>query len=802
MNETTTILPTSGAFDRQSGSFVERLFFNNRVVAIVICALITTALGYQLTKLRFNADFEKMIPTGHPYISNYIKHKGDLKGLGHSIRIAVEAKQGSIFESDYLETLKKINDEVFFIRGVDRAFLKSIWTPNMRWLAVTEEGLEGGQVMPDNYDGSPKSLNQVRANVEHSGEIGQLVAANFKSSILFVPLLDNDPRTGEPLDYKHLSDNLEKVRQKYESDRIAIHITGFAKIVGDLIDGLGEVLAFFAITILIAAVAVYRFTRCVRSTLLVMLTSLIAVVWQLGLLPTLGFQLDPYSILVPFLVFAIGMSHGTQKMNGITQDVGRGIDKLVAARFTFRRLFMVGLTALLCDAVGFAVLLVINIGVIHELAVAACVGVAALIFTNLLLLPILLSFTGVSAAAATRSLRSEAADRAGLEKHALWRFFDRFTGPKWGTIVIIIAITLGAVGFIVSLNLQVGDLDPGAPELRPDSRYNRDNLFMVQNYATSSDVFVVMIETPDSMCTKYETLVNVDALEWELRQLPGVEGTDSFALRSRRITAGMNEDNYKWYELLANQATLNAVANRTPREMINQGCSLLSLFVFLKDHKAATLLRVDEKVQAFIAENANTEVRFLLAAGNAGIETATNAVVKQASREMLLWVYGAVIVLCFLAFRSWRAVVCAVLPLVLTSILAEALMVILGIGVKVATLPVIALGVGIGVDYALYVVGVLQKNLREGMSLSDAYYKTLLFTGRVVILTGLTLSVGVATWSFSPIKFQADMGILLAFMFLWNMLGALILLPALARILLTPASQIDRMARPDPTTVS
>jgi len=149
-------------------------------------------------------------------------------------------------------------------------------------------------------------------------------------------------------------------------------------------------------------------------------------------------------------------------------------------------------------------------------------------------------------------------------------------------------------------------------------------------------------------------------------------------------------------------------------------------------------------------------------------------------------VYGAVILLCFITFRSWRAVVVAVLPLVLTSILAEALMVRLGIGVKVATLPVVALGVGIGVDYALYVLSVMLARLRAGASLSQAYHDALQFTGRVVMLTGITLALAVGTWVFSPIKFQADMGILLAFMFVWNMVGAMVLLPALAHFLLRP----------------
>ena len=174
----------------------------------------------------------------------------------------------------------------------------------------------------------------------------------------------------------------------------------------------------------------------------------------------------------------------------------------------------------------------------------------------------------------------------------------------------------------------------------------------------------------------------------------------------------------------------------------------------------------------------------MLAAGSAGIEAATNIVVKDAWRQMLMLVYGAVALLAFATFRSWRAVVVAVLPLAVTSFLAEALMVALGMGVKVATLPAIALGVGIGVDYALYILSVVISMMRQGMPLSVAYYRALLFTGKVVILTGLTLAIGVITWLASPIKFQADMGALLAFMFVWNMLGALILVPALSYFLL------------------
>ena len=773
-------------FDRRSGSLLERALFNNRLVVVFLCAIATVFLAWQVTKLELNASFEKTIPMQHPYIQVFTEHQSQLTGLGNAVRVAVESPKGTIYDPKYLDALRRMSDEIFLLSGVDRANMKSLWTPSTRWTGVTEDGLEGGQVIPEGYDGSPARLEQLRANIARSGEIGQIVSTDGKSSVIYVPLLAKDGE-GHPLNYAVFAEQLEQLRHKYEAEGYVVHITGFAKIIGDLIDGVRSVLLFFAIAVGIATVTVFWYTRCVRSTLLVVTASLIAVVWQLGLLPTLGYSLDPYSILVPFLVFAIGMSHGAQKMNGIMQDIGRGVPKLLAARFTFRRLFLAGMTALLADAVGFAVLLVIDIQVIRELAIAASIGVAVLIFTNLILLPIMLSYAGVSAVAAKRSLHAESADENGQGKHPLWAFLDRFTQRKMATCALLVAMVIGVAGFAVSTHLKIGDLDPGAPELRSESRYNRDVAFMNASYGASSDVLAIMVSRPAGQCSQYETLNKIDSLEWQLRQLPGVETTNSLALLNRKMLVGLNEANPKWYEFLPNQSMLNTVTAGAPRGLYDDSCSLLTLYIYLRDHKADTLSSVVRFVEAFARENDTDDTKFLLAAGNAGIEAATNIVVKQAWWQMLFLVYAAVALLSLITFRSWRAVVVAVLPLMLTSILAEALMVSLGMGVKVATLPVIALGVGIGIDYALYILSVTLAQLREGKSLSEAYYRALLFTGKVVMLTGVTLAIGVVTWVLSPIKFQADMGLLLAFMFLWNMLGALILLPALAHFLLRPS---------------
>ncbi|MBK5351446.1 MMPL family transporter, partial [Pseudomonas sp. TH41] len=784
--DTMPVIRELKGFDARSGNLLERLIFNNRLLVVLTCLVVTVLLSYfAATRLTLNASFEKMIPQSQPYIKNYLENRQSLRGLGNTVRVVVENTNGDIYDPNYLEVLKQVNDTLFLTPGVDRAWVKSLWTPAVRWTEVTEEGFRGGPVMPDSYDGSASGVEQLRLNIARSGIIGSLVGNNFKSSMIVVPLLEKDPVTGAAIDYHQFSRMLEEqLRDKFEfagssakhkageegKGPIKIRVIGFAKLVGDLIDGLLLIMLYFGAAALIATAIIYAFTRCVRSTTLVILCSVVAVVWQLGLITLFGYALDPFSILVPFLVFAIGVSHGAQKMNGIMQDVGRGTHQLIAARYTFRRLFLAGLTALLADAVGFAVLMLIDIPVIQDLAVTASIGVAVLIFTNLVLLPVLLSYWGVSPKAAARSLRQESQERKGKGLGNVWSLLDRFTERRWATVAVVVAGLLAVGGFVVSTHLKIGDLDPGAPELRADSRYNRDNAYITANYSLSSDQFAVMVKTASEGCLKYETLVEADRLGWLLQQQPGVQTTVSLVNAVRQITAGSYEGNPKWLTIARNQNVLNYGAQQASvnnPELFNNDCSMMPVIAYLSDHKAETLDHVVKIADQFAREHSNGDRQFMLAAGSAGIEAATNIVVRDANRTMLFYVYGAVIVLCFITFRSWRAVVVAVVPLMLTSILCEALMVWLGMGVKVATLPVIALGVGIGVDYALYLLSVQLAQQRAGLSLTEAYKNSVAFTGKVVALVGITLAAGVITWAWSPIKFQADMGILLTFMFIW-----------------------------------
>ncbi len=773
-HESTRVEPEDGKLRPLLGT----LLMGARLPLILLFALATVFFAWQASQLKPDASFEKMLPTSHPFIQNFLYRQDDLKGLGNSVRIIVETREGDIFTAEFQDLLQRITDEVFYINGVDRSALQSLWTPNTRWMEVTEEGFVGGAVIPDDYDGSERALAALRENVLKSGQIGRIVANNFKSTIIVAPLIETDPNTGERLDYARFSRDLEElVRDKYASESINIRITGFAKLIGDLIEGATLVGLFFLVAFAITAVMLFIYSRCGWLTSAALLCSTVAVVWQMGLLKLMGMGLDPYSMLVPFLVFAVGVSHSVQIINRFGNFIYHKVSRIEAARLTFIRLSKPGFVALVSDGVGFFTLRVIDIPVIQELAVVAATGIAVLVLTNLLLLPLVLTFTGIS----DRCVSYRSAKENSRYSH--WRLLAKTTRRGPAITILAVCAVMFAGGVYFGQFQKIGDLDPGAPELRPDSRYNKDNAFLTRNYSTSTDVFVVMASTGVQQCGSYEFVSAVNYFQGVMETVPGVQSAMSLVDVSKLAIQGMNEGSPKWHETSRNRYILNNSLSSAPNMLRNTDCSMAPVILFLDDHKADTLDGVVAEVAQFADTYNSDDLQFEMAAGNAGVEAATNIVIRDAQIKMLLWVYGVVIALCLLNFRSLRITACIIIPLMLTSVLGQALMAALGIGVKVATLPVIALGVGIGVDYGIYIYSSLQSYLRHGESLEKAYFYALKSSGTAVAFTGLTLAVGVGTWMFSPIKFQADMGLMLTFMFFWNMLGALLFLPALAWLL-------------------
>ncbi|AZZ98067.1 MMPL family transporter [Pseudoalteromonas sp. R3] len=757
--------------------------FRHRAAMIFMFIVATLFLGYRTTHIQLDASFNKNIPLNHEYMKVYLKHEKQFGGA-NSILISVCDADGDIFNPEFFSQLKAVHDQLYFIPGVNRPLVNSIFAPSARFVEVVEDGFAGGPIIPANFTADEAGLAVVKQNIEKAKVVGRMVASDYSCAMVTAQLMEIDPQTQEKLDTLAFAKKLEsEIRAPLSTDKVTIHIIGFAKMAGDIADGAKGVVLFFAVAILFTFVMVWLFCKSFKLTLLPIMCSLIAVVWQMGLLTILGFGLDPMSILVPFLVFAIGVSHGVQMINAIGKKVAEGVSSKVAAEASFKALLIPGGIALLSDTVGFLTLLAIDIGIIRELAITASLGVAVIIFTNLILLPVLASYYNSS--------KIHRVDDGNSLSHrlfaALREALVKTTDKRVARVILLVSAVLFGLGYWQSQNMQIGDLHAGAPALHEDARYNQDTFLISDRYAISSDILKVLVEAYPAACTEHDTMDRISRFQWRVENLPGVQSAVSLSSVAQSVNAGYNEGNLKWQTLPRNSASLVQATSRveTSTGLLNGDCSVMPIIIFMADHKAQTIDNVVSQIKAFAKEEGTDTVQFKLASGPIGVMAATNESVSAAQLPMMIYVYGAVIILCLISFRSIRATIAVVLPLYIVSTLAQALMVKLEIGLTVSTLPVIALGVGIGVDYGIYILSSMMTQLKQGMPLSHAYRNALAERGSAVLFTGITLAIGVSTWIFSALKFQADMGILLTFMFLVNMLGAVLLLPAIGTLIWT-----------------
>jgi predicted RND superfamily exporter protein len=755
--------------------------FSHRGLMISLFATLTLVMVWFAINSRIDASFEKHLPPEHEYIQTFSKYQ-DQFGGANLIVIALTLDNGTIFSKDYFNLLKQATDEVYFVPGVDRSQVTSIWTPNTRFIEIVDDGFSGGNVVPADFKGTEEDLLKVRENIIKSGTVGRLVASDFTGAIILAQLQEIDPRTGEKLDYLYVADYLEKnIREKYEAKGLRfglnVHILGFAKVMGDVGEGVANVLLFFAVSFFVTGFLVWAYSQSLNLTILTMATSLIAVICQLGLLGLLGYGIDPMSILVPFLVFAIAISHSVQMVRTFRTGVFSGYTSRKAAEDGFKQLLLPGGAALITDTLGFVTILLIDIPIIQELAIAASLGVGVILFTNLFLLPLLLSFQKLDSGYKQKILKRRQYTKP------IWERLAQISRAKPAIIIILIGMLLAGLGIQLASQVKIGDLQQGVPELRPSSRYNQDSTVVTEKFKIGVDVLTVIVETIPDGVIDYEAMELVDRFAWHMQNVHNVQSVVNLASIAKLSNAAFNEGYPKWQILPQHPAIISqAISPFEPTSgLYNEEGSVIPVMIYLKDHKAETINRVINAVKLFRQNNPSEKVTFQLASGNIGVMGAQNEVVAKAQFPLLIYVFGAVIILCLLTFQSWKAAACIVLPLALVSILAYALMNLLSIGLKSNTLPVVALGIGVGVDYGIYLFARINVYIKQGEFFEDALREALQKTGSAVMFTGVTLALGVSTWIFSSLKFQADMGILLTFMFLLNMLGAIFLLPAIAR---------------------
>ncbi len=940
---------------------VEPVVYAQRTLTMVILTVLTLIFAWQATKLKPDAGYDKSIPLEHPYMQVLKQYQADFGGA-NNVLVAIINKpgKGELYNGAYLATLKQATDEVFFIPGVDRSRVSSLFTPDVRYVEVVEGGFKGGNVIPAEYAPTPEMFVKVRDHVNKGGHVGRYTTKDQRGAMIYSELLEVDPVTGEKLDYADVAERLEdSVRGRFMSEKlwrytlkdklcqtfekkipaakegekpkiveeeqclekgtvitdrftqpdgwlrttldglkpipykfkkdpeapevvfqvkksalektelpnpqynpdVNVHILGFAKVVGDIIEQLVPVVGFFLLTLVMSQFMLWAYLGSFKLATLPLICSVVAVVWEFGILSMMGKGLDPFAILVPFLILAVSVSHGVQYANAwvgeVTEQRRNSFDASVQS---WRRLAVNGTFAILSDALGFALIALIPIDIIREMALNACLGMFAIIVTNKIMMPIMLTWVDVGDPAAFAKKQ----EQRDAVLFPIWRFLSGAVNPKVAAITILAFGLMLGWGLWKGKAMQVGDSQAGVPELLPDSRYNKDTEEVQANFAIGTDVMKVIAETDPESCVKYSVMEQVDRFGFHMDNVDGVQSTISLPWAGRQVNMAFSEAAPKFKVLPRNQFSIVQAITPIPTSsgLLNSNCSAMPVFIFTKDHKAETLDRIVKAVDKFNANNAaeffdlnkdvdakycdgktqalrdlgtdkvslskqveklrkktpgisDTEiaknkevielnkkieagdkklksldkvcpVNFALASAQVGVMAATNQEVKRLEQPMLYIVYAGVTMCVFLSFFQWQSVVAIMVPLATISYLVYAVMVIFGVGLKVATLPVVALAAGIGVDYGLYIYAQFNDGLKAGFQPREAYFHTLRLTGKAVIFTGIALSFGVMTWLWSGLQFQRDMGKLLVFAFAGNMIAAVTFLPAIATFILKP----------------
>ncbi len=750
-----------------------KIIFALRFPLLALMALVTIFLGYNAGRLDVSTDFLHMIPQGHEYILDYAPFK-QFFGGGNHIRLSVSRKKDTILNAAFLRNLRRITEDVMFIKGVDRLTVRSLVSPDTRFVLVDEEGFDLGPVVPDKIPETEEGLARIHNNILLAQLKGLLVSMDMKSALITGEIYEKG------VDYLSVYRQLNEIRHRYSDEDLSIHINGFAMVVGFVNDALPKIVALFGLSILITFLVLCRCFRHIRLALLPLCSGGLSVLWSLGIARLIGLSMDPMTTIVPFLVFAIGVSHGIQMVKRYLEECATHPEGYDAAMHALSGLMVPGVVALTTDAVGFLTILFVPIGVIRELAVMAGIGVACILVANILALTLILSFFPN-----LLTLKPEPAGQPSvpLVNRALTGI-SQMTCGRNAIRVFAVSFILFLIGIFSARTMTVGDVNPGEPLLWEHSTYNRDAAKIMADFMLGIDwLSVVVAGDEDGTCKKYDIVQAMEDYEWEMGKIPGVTVVISPLILARAVNEMLHEGDPRWRILPRDQRKLGYImlcaGSDDDTEFMNMGCQDMNIRIFLSDHRGDTIRRVIRETKAFIRNTPLNGARFVLAGGNAGVMAATNEVVGEAQIPMLLLIYLCIFLLCLLMFRNLKAPLFILAPLILVSVLATAFMKAFGLGLNVNTLPVASLGVGIGVDYGIYIYSRLTEERKRHARFSDAVRVTLHTTGAAVLYTALTLSAGVLTWLLSDLKFQADMGLLLGFIFIGNMVGALLLLPAL-----------------------
>ncbi|MCX8044123.1 MAG: MMPL family transporter [Desulfobacterota bacterium] len=757
----------------------------NRKIVLAAIGIATLGFLVEVSRLSMKTDLNDLYPQKHPFIKvhNMIRN---IFGGANQILIMVQVRKGDIFNPTTLEKVQWISREVEKIPGVDPYKIRSIASSKMKDFKFTSGTLSITPLMFPNIPRTDKEMQELKDKIySNLRYYGQYVSYDSKKTLIMVDFFE------EQLDYRAIFNALSAIRQRTEDDNHIINIAGEPMHLGYIYHHSLQVLMVLLVTVFGIIVMLYIYYRNFRAVLLPILSAAISAVWGLGFMSLMKFNLDPLVLVLPFLISLMTARHSMQLISRYLEEFERTGDSKKAAAITIEHMLLPGLTSIITDALGIALVGIAAIPILVNIAIACGFWSVATVVLSVLFTPLSLACLPVTA----RMQRYMAAQRTITKEDYRDRFLSligRWIPQRGKWYVLCLTIVVVAIGWIYAQRIQVGDFMPGSSILWPFHRYNKDAFRITFSMPLLNPLYVIVEGDEGGFITKGSTLREMDHFQRYLATHDRVMFTYSIVNNLPGFLMSSNEDDPQWCHLPKEDRILSFICRRllyagepgTWDRYVDMQDKYANIVVYCRDKMPKTVESIIQHIQAYLSKTPGPPGgRYLLAGGAVGVQAAVREVIADAQIWNLLLALGSIFLFCALNFRSCMVGIILTIPLAISNIITFALMGAYHIGLTVNTYPISSVGIGLGVDYGIYFMSRLIEEKDKGSTLESAIHSTLRTNGKSIVQIATTLTIGLLLWVFSALKFQAEMGLLLAILLFLNMLGALFLVPTLVCIL-------------------
>jgi hypothetical protein len=778
-------------------SFVmkKRLPILSAIVIITIFFLyqLINPLGFftdvPILKLRVDTNFADLLPQRHPYIKVHKKIR-DTFGGANQVVIMVQVREGDIFNQETLTKVQQISRRLELFPAVNDYKVKSIAMSKMKHFKFTAGTMDISPLMFPDVPQNEEEMDDLKKKIYSASKYyGPYVSWDSKKTLIKVDFFEEQL---SELGYYAVFKEFIKLQEEMEDDNHIINIAGEPIHLGYIKALNRKVIGVMGITILCIMVLLYFYYRSKRGMFIPIISALLSGIWGLGFMAMVGFNLDPLILVLPFLISLMTARHSMQLINRYLEEVEKGTDVKTVSHTLISTMFAPGVTGIVTDALGIGLVAIAAIPLLQNISVACAFWSVATIVLALLFTPLVLSYI-------KPSKRLVAQIEAIKAKRAKPRVLDRILVSlgvmiagkgKW--VVVAANVILVVVGFQYARTLQVGDFIPGSSILWPWHRYNKDAMRITTNFGFLNPIYIVMEGEKGGFIREADTLREMNRFCRFMKQQDRVMFVSSMTNLLPPFLMASNDADPNWFHLpkedkILRYALTNFVHNAEPgafNEYVEPQLMLSNIIIYCRDKMPKTTESIIASIKEYIDSESQIEGgKYLLAGGAVGVEAGIREEIAASQTLNLTLALLGVFIFCSINFGSIMAGLLLTIPLAISNVITFALMGAYHVGVTVNTYPVSSIGIGLGVDYGIYFVGRLREERKKTGDLNTAILNTMKTNGKAIVVIATTLTMGLLLWLFSPLKFQAYMGVLLAILLLLNMLGALLLLPSMIAII-------------------